>query len=903
MSFRARLHGKCIAPIWTVLTTLAVLLLAFQDVALAESVDERFCVVPVANAARGGGLAGETWRQTETRFDIPRLSAPVFTPASHPWTLDTERHVVPYEGPYPHSYFDTGNWIDEPWSGRIVALTYGGGVSVLAPGEDHFDEIPASAGETGHRFTAIATFSGRHLTVVVEHTGAVFAVADKALEPWLSKDDLAAEGIHGIQRLYDSPLLSAVIIRDTDDVLHLLTADGKWYRLGAVEHSISGYFVDAPASGAALLIDQRSVVAIRKSSDGTVSFTLETFSGQHFYVSKLFGQLIGFRRPFLTSGRWQRLTPSGFADIPGGTFADGPYVHDLPTLGRTMFGGDDGLYLYDGAEIKPINGAGRQRFSSWPSIYDLSSIGRVLIATQSGIFEVTRSAELVPRPMPFPANGAYPKPQLADWPKAGVALVLTRLGLFVLNRDLSARPILGGDQIGLGGLDFAQGEMAATGDLILSARNGIFLAVDGNKDAGSAICQHEREVRRAVPESTLCLRDISGTDETSIGFAIGGMIEAPLNQGLLIDTVRGLFLQRSDGSFENLEPRSGQYTRGLVALPWSDEVLATGPESTIVRSDLSLEQLHQWVVPKAIAGSIEGAVVSIGNGERPPLLLRAENGKYQLRKVSMTPVAAALDTPWFGGVLLSNRAGLALLGRDGGTLPFSVSTTVSKSRPPLYGDSYSRMFFHASDFFAIDRFKTIFVRQQPGRWFRLTKDREWLSVPDLPDELVLTHFDPGQGDVLFGMGSGIYAVGLNGAARKIEGPGAPSHVIRTFARAGNSVIAGGDEGLFELSGDLSGAIPIANGSAATIGSVSEIVAVEFAGIDIIKATDGTYAFENGKLTRVRDLSAAGRAENLTAFPHLRRVLAMKPFESGPLLFELGRNDQSGQCTRPMVAPH
>jgi hypothetical protein len=97
------------------------------------------------------------------------------------------------------------------------------------------------------------------------------------------------------------------------------------------------------------------------------------------------------------------------------------------------------------------------------------------------------------------------------------------------------------------------------------------------RGANAEACQHERELLAAIPESDLCLTGIPGTEEASIGFAIGGIIEAPRQKGILIDTDLGLFLQRGDATFGNLQPRTGQYTRGLWSLPWSDEIVIAGP--------------------------------------------------------------------------------------------------------------------------------------------------------------------------------------------------------------------------------------------------------------------------------------------------------------------------------------
>ncbi len=213
---------------------------------------------------------------------------------------------------------------------------------------------------------------------------------------------------------------------------------------------------------------------------------------------------------------------------------------------------------------------------------------------------------------------------------------------------------------------------------------------------------------------------------------------------------------------------------------------------------------------------------------------------------------------------------------------------------------YTQLLSGVSDFFAVDRFQTIYVRQERDGWFRITRDREWLPIRGLPNELVFAHFDPGSGDALFGTSQGIFAVNANGDARKLSGDAVPSHVIRAFASTSNSIIAGGNDGLFEVWPDSFTATPVENGGVEAIGSIHGIIKVGFGDLDIIEASNGTYAFEAGKLSRIRDLAAASGASYPFVFPHLRRVLVKKGFEGGPLLLELARYDDQAQCTKPIT---
>lgn len=888
---------------------LAVLVMFLSIHAFAQQPDQRFCIVPVAGAAPGDGRAGETWRLTMHTFHVSGLPAPIFTPdIGHPWTIDAERRLVPYTGPYPHSFLDTGHWVHEPWSGRVVAIAYGGGVSAIPAGADHFETI--EAGASIKHFSAITLLPRRRLTIVIEND--LPLIVGDSLKPWFSLNELAMHGIRGTRGLYDSPYLSATIIRDTDNGVHVLTDDDAWHDIGSVRGTWAGYLVDVPSSGAALLFADGAELAIRKEGAGAKpSFVAQTIesttmpTGGDIFASKLFGQALAYRSKFLRSERWQRLTPEGFVDVDGGNFRIPQrkffdahfYVHDLPSIGRTLIEGAERLYLYDGTSIVPVRDAEHERYGDFIDIYDLPSIGRVLIATRFGIFELTRDGALVARLMPFPTEGIFPRPVFADWPKAGAALVATKSGVFVLDRDLKATPILGGDQIDLIGGDFTHGDVASTGDMILDGHRGVFLAVDG-QGPGGGVCGHEQQLRQLIADSNLCLREVPNTDEASLGFRVGQMAEAPGKKGLLVDTVAGLFLQRDDGSFLNLEPRTGQYLRGLATLPWSGDVLLTGYRGAIVRDDLSPQTFEGQSKLQGVFPSMRGALVFTdqdGGGVR--LLRLDDDGKYRFKETKLKDVNASLDAPWFGGALVWTGSGLFVLDADGSALPFEISDTkaASVARSSLSGDVYTRTLFGAEDFFALDRFKTVYVRRQRDGWFRITSDRKWLPVHGLPNTLILAYADPGNGEVLFGTGHGIFALNADGDARRLEGPGYPSQ-IRAFADTGDSILAGGSEGLFEVRKDLSSAILVENGSAASIGAIADIFDVGFAGFDIVKASYGTYAFENGHLERIQELSAAGRASDPSIFPSLRRALVTKIDEPKSLIFELGRYERHGQCT-------
>src|SRR5580704_15168340 len=94
------------------------ILVFFGQYAQADVTGPRFCIVPVKGGAPTATDLDDAWRITNVSFRIPGLPSLVFTPMNRggQWTIDTNRQLVPYVGPFPHTYFDRSGWVLEPWS-------------------------------------------------------------------------------------------------------------------------------------------------------------------------------------------------------------------------------------------------------------------------------------------------------------------------------------------------------------------------------------------------------------------------------------------------------------------------------------------------------------------------------------------------------------------------------------------------------------------------------------------------------------------------------------------------------------------------------------------------------------------------------------------------------------------
>jgi hypothetical protein len=621
------------------------------------------------------------------------------------------------------------------------------------------------------------------------------------------------------------------------------------------------------------------------------------------FESQIFRRRFVYEKGWFRPSRWRQSSGDGLGDIPGGDIqlpvdqlSPISHVQDLIALGRTLFEGADRFYLFDGSRIRKVRGAQREVIGKFPHVYDLPAIGRVIVVTEAGLYELSREGALIALPTSLPIGG-FPGPKFVDWPTAKRALVSTRAGVYVVDQDLRITSVLGGDRVEYNGVGLAYGEVEGPGDAVLVGRDGVFLAVD-SEHAGPETCNSARRLHDAIPESDLCLRPMEGTDERSIGFAIGGIIEAPGAGGLLIDTVAGLFLQKPDGSWRNLQPRTGHGTHVLLRAPWADEVLSS--TGSVVFPDLSIERHEYYLKFHHVLSGIHAILLHDDNGFNGAGLLRRDGGRHDFRKTGLMGVNGIADAPWLNAAFVSTRNGLFMIDRNGNEYPakFVNQDDRSVTWSGFDGSVIRERLFGVSSMLSLARFKQIYVSKGNAGWWRITPDMRLLPIASLPVNSVLSYFDPGSGSMLLGTTSGVYAINEEGKADKIDLPQGPSNSVRDIVRAGDAVIAGGIAGLFEIE-DLSRIRHVTNGDALHIGAVSRMDEVAFAGLALVKTSEGTFAYEAGTLSRVSDLSSATGTSRPTVLPNLRRVLVSREFTTGPRLFDVARRGADGACSAPL----
>jgi hypothetical protein len=462
-------------------------LATFAASAWADTAQPQICIVPITVSLPVEVYGREAWRETFPYHVIPGLPAPVFTPTgtNGPFTISDDHRLIPYAGSFPHTFLDLGEWRQEPWSKRIVATTYGGGVSVLRPGRHAFERIETNAGSGPPlRFSHVEVLPRRQQTVVLNSRGGVAVVGDDGLQPWLTESELAAHGIHGIWEIRDLGSLKAILIVDNELNLRIVTDDGDWQDVARLDSYGDDYLVNTrelPGQDGVLVETAHKVLVIWQETTGkqhrftSVSLTV-TYGTVYdpYFVLNAYEQLLMYTRGgwFDARMRWRRLRRDGFEDIPGGDI--GPArILPLASIDRTVLLTQVGLYFYDGQEIRPIAGGETARIGVPVVIADLTTIGHAIVIGSNGLLNLSPDGELTPIPAPFSTESGT---GVADWPAGRTALVLSPTAVYALGPDLRLRAVPGGDKVG-GAFSSAPIYNPANGELVIPGEHALFAAV------------------------------------------------------------------------------------------------------------------------------------------------------------------------------------------------------------------------------------------------------------------------------------------------------------------------------------------------------------------------------------------------------------------------------------------
>ncbi len=597
------------------------------------------------------------------------------------------------------------------------------------------------------------------------------------------------------------------------------------------------------------------------------------------------------------TGLW-RIGSQDYEKVPGSDRIYYPRLYDLPSLGITVVTGGEDLHVFDGRSLSAIADSRYDRVGDVTGVYDLRSIGKVLVAGKKGLFELTPQRTLVSIPLPAmpDINGIV----VVEMPRSETAIVLVANSAYAIGRTGEVRTLPGGDDLGYvpGSGSRVIGLVPATNELLFVGAKGtaLFRVVD-RRTAGSADCAAAEP--SPMPASNLCFRPIEGSSDRAVLPFVDWAL-SPEGDRLLVSSSKGLFqigMDRSFGRVPGTEPQS----HGVpVELPWDGSVFiaAKGAHRILEKSGQSRPVrgeggLYQFPAHPVLLPSLKTVV--LGGTQFYDYLGPDDTlAKFTDREGKAAILARApVETPWLGGDLVYSW-GLKLFTPGEPLRPLVLEGSVE----PGFRDHLNGLLY------ALPRFRSVLIATGLG-WRRLTEDRRIETVPGLDREVssILSIADPGRGDILLGTSEGLYRIDAQGTARPVAEAGKGAvRVLRSSSTQGG-LIAGGDNGLFRIADD-GRVVAVQQADAATIGAVYGVVDVPWARLTVVAAARGFFVIdEAGAVTRLDMRPAHGSSpfQPMSAFVPLRAVFVFGPAQSSDkgAIFELGRRTEAGACMAPL----
>jgi|KBSSwiStaDraftv2_1062776.scaffolds.fasta_scaffold02557_14 hypothetical protein len=487
----------------------------------------RICIVSVENGTPTAADLGQGYRMAGRFIAFPGTSRPIIYPLNREgvWTIDESRAFVPYGGAFP--VWRGSLWTKyafEPLSKRIVAahmrdvfVAGSDGVFREAGGVDPGEKVAFHSAIHIPRLdrTFLATSHGLR---VVEY---------EAVKPVAGAERSIVGGVH---RIFDLPSSPGMVLDGASHKIFLRGDDGavaEAYVLARARMR-SWIFTDSvvsveelPTPDTLLLRSYHETVLIEIDRTATTvrpraAHSLQTFScnrgadGSRELLSTALNTFLVYGRtpdgacsrngPRPAVRGLERLHGRSFVPVPGGEvrMAGGQPMHDLPTLGIVLLKtvsdvdkgfGNGGLLAYDGDRVTPIPGSGHEEIGDFVRVYDARSLGKVLLLTTKGLYELTteRTIRRIATP---PAFSFERHPAIAEMPASRVALLLGDAGVLALDTGGQVHPVKGSERYRYSptGPPDPSPFMPKTDELLLIGRNGLFLAVDQNL-AVDAVCQ------------------------------------------------------------------------------------------------------------------------------------------------------------------------------------------------------------------------------------------------------------------------------------------------------------------------------------------------------------------------------------------------------------------------------
>jgi hypothetical protein len=433
------------------------------------------CLVSVKNSARSSvafvavddgrfgthGTASNLGPGVQILPGLPRL---ILYDTQRAWTVSEDNVLVPFEGPFPHAVmFD-----------QLAVTTVNGqmqgtnheGVYVLDPGSDRFRQIVAApfgkqdGSVTGFRFiNTIGVIPRLNMTLIGTDNG-VFRLRGETVEPLAGA---TGREVGPIIKIADLPVHGAIMLagyhsamlrHDNGSVTTLVDTSGGLF--SRAEQIISA--IESRQPGRVVVKGPWTLreVEMRPSSVGfspghtTTLFSYSPGSGWIPNLVTRAGEYLFLRQSWFGRYQLEHLEPDGMQRVPGDPIAnfgdvpswERPFLWESAALGLVLFQSPAGWYAYDGNQVSLIPGSAADQLGKGGVPRDLPSIGKVVLKTERGVFELTDRRRFSPLQLPFHVDPL--KFAVADLPAAHVGVISNGNNLYALTRSSAVYPIEGG---------------------------------------------------------------------------------------------------------------------------------------------------------------------------------------------------------------------------------------------------------------------------------------------------------------------------------------------------------------------------------------------------------------------------------------------------------------------------
>jgi hypothetical protein len=467
--------------------------------------DERLCLVDVMDGKPTEADFHDAWRMVSDVVLFPARVPPLIMPVNRrgAWTVDESRRFVPYPEPVP-SLASTQHrhmWTADPNTGRIVALG-GRDRGLLSANRDdgHFTRIHDTAPLGIDYFRAPLHVSRLGGTLIAATNGVLLLKGDK-LEQLPLSDQLAP-----VFAMTDSPRLGAIIFvtvttPKSDSGLFgpsiqitARTDNDLWkgdYFLGfdvvhnpervVIRTKTTEWLLPISKTQEALLGSRIIPLGSRQHNKGRYLASVD-----RYVISGWTGGFLGFFQEYFL-GFFQKysvrnLGPYGYEEIPGDTMepkfdgTDIVGVTEVPWRRVAIFSGKQGLYVYDGKRMSRIPGSDPHALGGLTTVYAVPSIGKVILTTARGIFDLSPNGTITRIPVPNVIDRGFST--IGDMPGSRLGLISPGDGNGIYSLDAhGVVRLIPGSETEAGSSPF-RGVIPIRNEMLVVGLSGLHLLVD-----------------------------------------------------------------------------------------------------------------------------------------------------------------------------------------------------------------------------------------------------------------------------------------------------------------------------------------------------------------------------------------------------------------------------------------